>query len=64
MFYAKQQIFTMSAAWEYISVKKCKVEMQVDTGADSTVISSKIWTEFSKSQMVRSDISKRMMVTN
>ena len=48
MFYAKDQIFSMSVTWEYISINNCKVKMQVDTGADSTVISSKIWTELGK----------------
>ena len=51
MFYTKEQIFSMSATWEYISIKNCKVKMQVDTGADSTVISSKTWTELGKLQL-------------
>ena len=42
MFYTKEQIFSMSVTWEYISINNCKVKIQVDTGADSTVISSKI----------------------
>ena len=42
MFYTKEQISGMSVTWEYISINNCKVKMQVDTGADSTVISSKI----------------------
>ena len=41
MFYTKEQIFSMSVIWEYISIINCKVKMQVDTGADSTVISTK-----------------------
>ena len=41
----------MSVTWEYISKNKCKVKMQVDTGADSTVILSKIWTELGKPQL-------------
>ena len=41
----------MSATWEYISKNNCKVIMQVDTGADSTVISSKIWTELGRPQL-------------
>ena len=40
-FYTKEQIISMSATWEYISVNNCKISVQVDTGADSTVISSK-----------------------
>ena len=51
MFYTKEQIFSMSVTWEYISINNCKVKMQVDTGADSTVISSKIWTELGKPQL-------------
>ena len=34
MFYTEEQIFSMSATWEYISKINCKVKMQVDTGAD------------------------------
>ena len=51
MFYTKEQIFSMSVTWEYISKNNCNVKMQVDTGADSTVISSKIWSELGKSQL-------------
>ena len=50
-FYTKEQIFSMSLTWEYISINNCKVKMQVDTGADNTVISSKIWTELGKPQL-------------
>ena len=39
----------MYVTWECISINNRKV--QVDTCADSTVISSKIWTELSKSQL-------------
>ena len=38
MFYTKEQIFSISVTWEYISINNCKVKMQVDTGANSTVI--------------------------
>ena len=51
MFYTKEQIFSMSVTWEYISINNYKVNMQVDTGADSTVISSKIWIELGKPQL-------------
>ena len=51
MFYTKEEIFSMSVIWEYISINNCKVKMQVDTGADSTVISSKMWTEFVRPQL-------------
>ena len=51
MFYTKEQIFSMSVTWEYISITNYKVKMQVDTGADSTVISSKKWTELGKPQL-------------
>ena len=50
-FYTKEEIFSMSVTWEYISINNCKVKMQLDTGADSTVISSKIWTELGKPQL-------------
>ena len=43
----------MSSTWEYISINNCKVKMQVDTGADSTVMSSKTWTELGKPQLPR-----------
>ena len=48
MFYTKEHTLSMSVAWEYISITSCKVKMQVDTGVDSTVISSKIWTELGR----------------
>ena len=51
MFYTKELIFSMSANGKYISINNCKVKMQVDTGADSTVISSKIWIELGKPQL-------------
>ena len=35
----------------YISINICKVRMQIDTGADSTVISSKMMTELGKPQL-------------
>ena len=51
MFYANEQIFSMSVTWQYISINNCKIKLQVDAGADSTVISSKIWTELGKPQL-------------
>ena len=42
LFYTKEQFFRISATWEYISINNCKVKIQVDTGADSTAILSKI----------------------
>ena len=51
MFYSKEQIFSMCATWEYISTNNWKVKCQVEAGADSSVISSKIWTEFGKPQL-------------
>ena len=47
MFYTKEQIFSMSVTCENISINNYKVKMQVDTSADSTVI-SKMWTELGK----------------
>ena len=65
MFYTKEQIFSMSVTWEYISINNFKVKMQLDTGADSTVISSQIWTELGKPRLDgKKDISKLMMVIN
>ena len=51
IFYTKEQIFSMSSTWEYISINNFKVKMQVDKGADGTVLSSKIWTELRKPQL-------------
>ena len=39
IFHTEEQISSMSAYWEHISIKNCKVKMQVYTGADRTVIS-------------------------
>ena len=44
----RENVFNMSVTWEYITIKDHKIKMQVDTGADSTVISSLIWTELGK----------------
>ena len=46
-----EQNFNMSVKWENISINNCRVKIQVDTGADSTVISSKIWTELGIPQL-------------
>ena len=51
VFYTREQFFSMSATREYILINNYKVKMQVDTGAVSTVISSKIWTELGKPQL-------------
>ena len=51
IFYTNKQIFSMSLTWEYISINNCKIKMQVDTGAESAVISSKIWTELGTPQL-------------
>ena len=51
MYYTRENVFNMSMTWEYITVKDHKIKMQVDTGADSTVISSLIWTELGKPQL-------------
>ena len=48
MYYTRENVFNMSVTWEYITVKDHKIKMQVDTGADSTMISSLIWTELGK----------------
>ena len=51
MYYTWENVLNMSVTWEYITVKDHKIKMQVDTGADSTVISSLIWTELGKPQL-------------
>ena len=51
MYYARENVLNMSVTWEYITAKDHKIKMQVDTGADSTVISSLIWTELGKPQL-------------
>ena len=51
MYYTRENVFNLSVTWEYITVKDHKIKMQVDTGADSTVISSLIWTELGKPQL-------------
>ena len=51
MYYTREKVFNMSVTWEYITVKDLKIKMQVDTGADSTVISSLIWTKLGKPQL-------------
>ena len=51
MYYTRENVFNMSVTWEYITVKDHKTKIQVDTGADSTVISSLIWTELGKPQL-------------
>ena len=51
IYYTRQNVFIMSVTWEYITVKDHKIKMQVDTGADSTVISTLTWTELGKPQL-------------
>ena len=51
MYYTRENVFNMSVTWEYITVKDHKIKMQIDTGADSTVISSLSWTELGKPQL-------------
>ena len=51
MYYTRENVFNMSGTLKYITVKDHKIKRQVDTGADSTVISSLIWTELGKSQL-------------
>ena len=51
MYYTQENVFNMSVTWEYVTVKDHK-KMQVDsTVAESTVISSLIWTELGKPQL-------------
>ena len=48
MFYTKEQIFSMSATWEYISIINCKVKTHVITGAGCTPLSSMSRTQLGK----------------
>ena len=41
----------MSPTWENISIKNLKVKLQVNTAADATAVSNKIWNELGKSQL-------------
>ena len=50
MYCTRENMFNMSVTWEYITVKDHKIKLQVDTSADSTVMSSLIWTELGKPQ--------------
>ena len=51
MYYTRENVFNMSVTCEYITVKDHKIKMQVDIGADSTVISSLFWTELGRPQL-------------
>ena len=51
MYYTRENEFKHSTTWEYITVKHHK--KQVDTGADSAVMSLFIWTELGKLQLDR-----------
>ena len=65
MYYTRENVFKMSVTWEYITVKDHKTKMQVDTGADSTVMSSLLWTELGKPQLNgKSDVLRPMKVIN
>ena len=50
-YYTRDNVFNMSVTWEYITVKDHKIKMKVDAGANSTVISSLIWTELGIPQL-------------
>ena len=51
MYYTLENVINMSVTWEYITVKDHEIKMQVDTGADSNVISLLFWTELGKPQL-------------
>ena len=51
MYYTRENVVNMSVTWEYITVEDHKVKMQVDTAADSSLISSLFWTELGKPQL-------------
>ena len=51
IYYTRENVFKMSVTWEYITVKDHKIKMQVNTGADSTAISTLNWTELGKPQL-------------
>ena len=50
MYYTRENVFNMSLTRVYITVKDHKIKKQIDTGADSTVISSLISTKLGKPQ--------------
>ena len=65
MYYTRENNFKMSLTWEYLTVKDQEVKMKVDTGADSTVISSLIGTEIGKPHLNgKSDVLRPMTVIN
>ena len=51
MLHTKEKMFNMSVNRDYVTKNNCKVKMQVNTVADSTIISSKICTELDKPQL-------------
>ena len=51
MNYKRENVFINSVIGEYIPVKDQKIEMQVDMGAESTLVSSFIRTELDKHQL-------------
>ena len=51
MYYAREIVLNMSMTGEYITGKDHNIKMQVHTVADSTLISSFIWTEPGKIQL-------------
>ena len=51
LYFTRENVFNMSLTLDYLTVKDHKLKLQVDTGADSTVISSLVWTELGKPQL-------------
>ena len=51
LYCTRENALNMSATLEYTTIKDQKRKVQVDTGADSTVISSFVWTDVGKPQL-------------
>ena len=51
MHYTREKVINLSVTWDYITVKDHKIKIQVETGADNSVISSLIWSELGKPQL-------------
>ena len=65
MYYARWNVRNLSVTLEYITVKVHKIKLQVDTGGDSTVISSLIWTEPGKRKLDgHLDVLRPLMAVN
>ena len=53
IFSTRENVFKMSATWEYVTIKYQKTKIEVDFDSDNTVISSFLRSELGKSQLDR-----------